>query len=179
MQAAQTFLRIFRLTTSTAVVTKTRCESIKIFNNYFILFFNPAGGRGLLIWMPRTTTVSTNIIATACTAIWKRGDLQLRWRTSGGRERWVFILFYCFSNGPVISRSTFTGSGARGGHWTGILFHFILYLQLTPSGDNYSTWRNLYTSIPDILNFNMYGIPLVGADICGFNLDTTEQLCGR
>ncbi|KAG8014605.1 Lysosomal alpha-glucosidase [Nibea albiflora] len=64
----------------------------------------------------------------------------------------------------VISRSTFPSQGMYSGHWL---------------GDNRSQWKDLYTSIAGILTFNLLGIPLVGADICGFGEEPQEELCIR
>ncbi|KAM9770100.1 lysosomal alpha-glucosidase [Menidia menidia] len=64
----------------------------------------------------------------------------------------------------VISRSTFPSQGLYSGHWL---------------GDNRSQWKDLYTSIAGILTFNLLGIPLVGADICGFSEEPQEELCIR
>ncbi|KAM9177738.1 lysosomal alpha-glucosidase isoform 1-T1 [Mergus octosetaceus] len=64
----------------------------------------------------------------------------------------------------VISRSTFAGHGRYAGHWT---------------GDVKSNWEQLSYSVPEVLLFNLFGVPLVGADICGFLGDTSEELCVR
>ena len=46
---------------------------------------------------------------------------------------------------------------------------YKLFLLLLSTGDNHASYDDLYYSIPEMLSFQMYGIPLVGSDICGFN----------
>ncbi|CAH1268299.1 MGAM [Branchiostoma lanceolatum] len=64
----------------------------------------------------------------------------------------------------VVTRSTFPGSGKSGGHWL---------------GDNTSKWDHLHKSIIGMLEFNLFGIPYIGADICGFWGEPDREMCWR
>jgi alpha-glucosidase len=64
----------------------------------------------------------------------------------------------------VLSRSTFLGSGHWAAHWL---------------GDNWSRWSNLHFSIIGMLQYNQFGIPFVGSDICGFIGNTNADMCQR
>ncbi|XP_070553627.1 sucrase-isomaltase, intestinal-like [Ptychodera flava] len=64
----------------------------------------------------------------------------------------------------VISRSTFPGASKTVGHWL---------------GDNYSQWTNLHYSIIGMLEMSLFGMPYIGADICGFNGDAQYDMCLR
>ncbi|KAF5391184.1 hypothetical protein D9757_003121 [Collybiopsis confluens] len=64
----------------------------------------------------------------------------------------------------IIARSTFPSTGKWAGHWL---------------GDNFSLWEYLYYNIQGILQFQIFNIPFVGADTCGFNGNTDEELCNR
>ncbi|VDP16124.1 unnamed protein product, partial [Soboliphyme baturini] len=64
----------------------------------------------------------------------------------------------------IISQSTFPSSGRFAGHW----------LEST-----YAKWTDLKGSIIDVLEFNLFGIPYVGPDMCTLSGDMQEELCVR
>ena len=64
----------------------------------------------------------------------------------------------------ILSRSTTLGSGKYSFHWL---------------GDNHSSYKDLKYSISGIFNFNIFGIPFSGADICGFFRNSNKDLCIR
>ncbi|KAJ9115910.1 hypothetical protein QFC22_005053 [Naganishia vaughanmartiniae] len=64
----------------------------------------------------------------------------------------------------LLSRSTFPGSGKHMAHWL---------------GDNYALWEYMKYSIQGVLQFQLFQIPMVGADVGGFNRNTDEELANR
>ena len=64
----------------------------------------------------------------------------------------------------ILSRGNTIGQGKHGFHWL---------------GDNQSNFSHLKNSISGIFNYNIFGIPFVGADICGFHNDASDELCSR
>ena len=63
----------------------------------------------------------------------------------------------------ILSRSTFAGSGRTAAHWL---------------GDNMSTWRQMWLSMQGVLQFQLYGIPMVGADVCPRSLCPPPDVSG-
>ena len=64
----------------------------------------------------------------------------------------------------ILSRSTSLGSGKYTFHWL---------------GDNLSDYNNLKNSISGIFNFNIFGIPFTGSNICGYMENASKELCIR
>uniref|UniRef100_A0A671Y7K2 alpha-glucosidase n=1 Tax=Sparus aurata TaxID=8175 RepID=A0A671Y7K2_SPAAU len=64
----------------------------------------------------------------------------------------------------MLTRSSFPGVGKYSGHWL---------------GDNGANWNDIKWAIPGMLEFGLFGVPYIGADICGFFDEPSEELCRR
>ena len=64
----------------------------------------------------------------------------------------------------LVSRANTIGHGKYAFHWL---------------GDNKSNYNFLKWSISGIFNYNIFGVPFSGADICGFHDSATDELCAR
>jgi len=64
----------------------------------------------------------------------------------------------------IIERSSYAGLGKFGSQWL---------------GDNYSKPAYMGYSVTGTMAHDIAGIPLVGADVCGFAGDTSAELCAR
>lgn len=64
----------------------------------------------------------------------------------------------------VLSASTFAGTGRHA-------YHTVTR--------NFRSWQDMRNSIASIMNFNMFGMPMTGADVCGHygvaNMNSTDQ----
>lgn len=65
----------------------------------------------------------------------------------------------------IVERSSFAGMGKFGSKWL---------------GDNSASFMDMQRSVTGTMMMNVFGIPFVGGDICGFGgPDTTPELCAR
>nr|AZA15228.1 sucrase-isomaltase, intestinal [Anisakis pegreffii] len=64
----------------------------------------------------------------------------------------------------ILTRSSFPSTSRHAGHWL---------------GDNFAHWHSLRASIVAIQDLSIFGVPYVGADICGTIGDASEELCLR
>lgn len=64
----------------------------------------------------------------------------------------------------ILTRANFAGMGIYTTKWL---------------GDNFSRWEYMRYSIIGVYNYQMFGIPLIGADMCGFMDNPIEELCAR
>jgi len=86
------------------------------------------------------------------------------WNLYESKATYEFLVNNLKKRPFVLTRSNFPGSGLYTSKWL---------------GDNFSTWEYMILSISGMYNYQMFGMPFVGSDMCGFIGNTNEELCAR
>lgn len=94
----------------------------------------------------------------------KEYNLHSLWAVGESKATYSFLKEKIRKRPFVVTRASFPGSGMYTSKWL---------------GDNHSTWEDMRYSITGLYNSQLYGIPLNGADMCGFSGDSNEELCLR
>ena len=96
----------------------------------------------------------------------------------------------------ILTRSSYMGSGVYTHKWTGdtssswemltfsipciLFFYFYLFREeITPLQSYTCTTIELINHYAAVVMFGFFGVPMVGADICGFQGNPEEELCVR
>lgn len=117
--------------------------------------------------LPGDGPLSTKTVATNATNAggFVELDVHNMWGLMEEKATHLALLSIAPTKRPfLISRSTFPSSGKWTGHWL---------------GDNFSKWAYMHYNIQGALQFQLFQVPMVGADTCGFNDNTDEELCNR
>ena len=64
----------------------------------------------------------------------------------------------------ILTRANYPGIGKYSHHWM---------------GDNWSNVTYMQLSVDGVYSYNLFALPFMGSDICGFNGDATNELCTR
>eukprot|EP00826_Nyctotherus_ovalis_P064102 TRINITY_DN9399_c0_g1_i1.p1 TRINITY_DN9399_c0_g1~~TRINITY_DN9399_c0_g1_i1.p1 ORF type:complete len:600 (-),score=173.57 TRINITY_DN9399_c0_g1_i1:56-1855(-) len=96
--------------------------------------------------------------------LWKEYNTHGLWNLYQSKSTYEFFTLKLKKRPFIVTRSNFPGTGLYSNVWL---------------GDNHSLWEYLRTSIVGIFNYQLFGVPLVGEDLCGFLGNSTEELCLR
>eukprot|EP01022_Parablepharisma_sp_SALTPOND_P027678 TRINITY_DN6732_c0_g1_i1.p1 TRINITY_DN6732_c0_g1~~TRINITY_DN6732_c0_g1_i1.p1 ORF type:complete len:929 (+),score=74.82 TRINITY_DN6732_c0_g1_i1:46-2787(+) len=94
----------------------------------------------------------------------KEHNVHTLWGTFEAQATYRFFVENQRKRPFILTRSNFPGTGMFSSKWL---------------GDNSAGWDYMRYSIVGVYNYQLFGIPHIGADICGFFGDASKELCAR
>jgi alpha-glucosidase (family GH31 glycosyl hydrolase) len=94
----------------------------------------------------------------------KEYNTHIIWSLLEAKATHEFLVEHHKTRPFVLTRANFPGMGLYSTKWL---------------GDNFSRWEYMRYSIVGVYNYQMFGISMTGADMCGFMDNPQEELCAR